>query len=188
MPVVLISTKELDQEELSWLDCLQKQIPKEFVLDYCKSILTSENIKHEDKNVKFIINNLYPDIRRVVNIMQKCSWNGELEIDEEKIVTNEKKILASTVEIVSVIEKGEYAKIGRHVNNIIEILAEHDVEYRNLYTELFFMKKMPAPAKIVVNKYSNDHQSCLVPHMHFMGMVFKMIKTLQEYRKAVMQQ
>jgi hypothetical protein len=29
VPVVLISTKELDQEELSWLDCLQKQIPKE---------------------------------------------------------------------------------------------------------------------------------------------------------------
>jgi len=165
-----------------------QQLPKKFVFDYCKNILVAENIKYEDKNIQFIINNLYPDIRRVVNIMQKCSWNGTLEIDEEVIITNEKKLLASVVEIISVIEKGEYAKIGRHINNIIELLAAQDIEYRNVYTDLFFMKKIPAPAKIVVNNYSNTHQSCLVPHMHFMGMMFEIIKVLQEYRKALSQQ
>jgi replication factor C small subunit len=161
-----------------------QQLPKEFVFDYCKSILTTESIKHEDKSIHFIINNLYPDIRRVVNIMQKCCWDGTLKIDEEAIVTNEKKLLASVVEIISVIEKGEYAKISRYINSIIELLAAQDIEYRNVYTDLFFMKRIPAPAKIVVNKYSNSHQSCLVPHMHFMGMLFEIIKALQEYRKA----
>jgi hypothetical protein len=48
------------------------------------------------------------------------------------------------------------------------------------------MSKVPAPAKIVVNKYANSHQNCLVPHMHFMAMVFDIIKVLQDYRKAVM--
>ena len=71
------------------------------------------------------------------------------------------------------------------LNLIVELLAEQDIEYRNVYTELFFMKKIPAPAKIVVNKYSNTHQNCLVPHMHFMGMVFEIVKTLQEYRRAM---
>jgi len=37
-----------------------------------------------------------------------------------------------------------------------------------------------------VNKYSNSHQGALVPSMHFMAMVFEMVKTLQDYRKAVM--
>jgi len=160
------------------------QLPKKFVFKYCKNILDIENIKYEDKNINFIINNLYPDIRRVVNIMQKCSWDGVLNIDKEMIVTNEKKLLASMVGIISVIEKGEYAKINRHINTIIELLSAQDVEYRNVYTELFFMKKIPAPAKIIVNKYSNSHQNCLVPHMHFMGMTFEIIKALQEYRKA----
>ncbi len=164
-----------------------QQLPKKFVFEYCKKILTEENIKHEDKNIQFIISNLYPDIRRIVNIMQKCSWNGTLEIDEEAISTNEKKLLASVVEIISVIEKGEYAKISNYINNIIELLAAQDIEYRNVYTDLFFMKKIPPPAKIVVNKYSNSHQNCLVPHMHFMGMMFEIIKTLQAYRKAVTQ-
>ena len=47
------------------------------------------------------------------------------------------------------------------------------------------MKKVPAPAKIVVNKYANEHQNCLIPHQHFMAMVFKIINALQAYKKAV---
>ena len=55
-----------------------QQIPKDFVLTYCKNILNNENIKHEDKDVMIIINNLYPDIRKIVNTLQKCSWEGIL--------------------------------------------------------------------------------------------------------------
>ena len=66
------------------------------------------------------------------------------------------------------------------------MLASQDLEYRNVYTELFFMKKIPAPAKIIVNKYANEHQGCLIPHQHFMAMVFAIIKALQSYKKAVM--
>jgi hypothetical protein len=81
--------------------------------------------------------------------------------------------------------KGEDKKIGGVVNFIVELLANQDIEYRNVYTEMFFMKKIPAPAKIIVNKYSNSHQNCLIPHMHFMGMVFEIIKSLQEYKKMM---
>ena len=48
------------------------------------------------------------------------------------------------------------------------------------------MEKFPAPAKIIVNKYANGHQGCLIPHQHFMAMIFEIIKALQDYRKAVM--
>ena len=161
-----------------------QQIPKDFVYDYCKNILESENIKYEEKSVKFVINNLYPDIRKVVNILQKCSWNGELEVSEEAVITNEKKLLSAVVEVISLLSKSEDKKIGNVVNFIVELLAAQDIEYRNVYTELFFMKKIPAQAKIIVNKYSNTHQNCLVPHMHFMGMIFEIIKSLQEYRRA----
>ena len=161
-----------------------QQIPKEFVLEYCKKILNGENIKHDDKSINFIINNLYPDVRRIVSTLQKCSWNGTLEVNEELIVTNEKKILSSVVEIISVLSKGEDSKISGSLNYIIDTLANQDIEYRNIYTDLFFMKKIPAPAKIIINKYSNSHQNCLLPHMHFTSMIFEIIKVLQEYRKA----
>lgn len=162
-----------------------QQIPKEFVVEYCKNILKQEKVEYEEKSIIFAVNNLYPDIRKIVNILQKCSWDGSLKVNEEAVITNEKKLLSSVVEIISLLSKGEDKKIGSIVNVIVELLAAQDIEYRNVYTELFFMKKIPAPAKIVVNKYSNSHQNCLVPHMHFMGMIFEIIKTLQAYRKAV---
>jgi replication factor C small subunit len=162
-----------------------QQISKEFVFDYCKTILLSEKIKHEDKDVSFIISNLYPDVRKIVNILKKCSYDGVLEVDEEAVKTNEKRIIASVTEIISYIEKNQESKIGRSVNAIIEILAVQDVEYRGIYTELFFHKKIPPPAKIIINKYSNSHQGSLIPHQHFMAMIFAMTKALGDYKKAV---
>ena len=162
-----------------------QQISKEFVFDYSKTILLSEKIKHEDKDITFIINNLYPDIRKIVNILRKCSYDGTLEVDEEAVTTNEKRVIASVTEIISYIEKNQESKISKAVNTIIEVIASQEIEYRGVYTELFFNKRIPAPAKIVINKYSNEHQGCLIPHMHFMGMIFQMTKVLGDYKRAV---
>ena len=162
-----------------------QQIPKELVFEYCQSILKSEQIDYIDKDVNFIINQLYPDVRRVVNILQRCSWEGKLVVDRDAVMTNERVLISNVVEIVSLIGKEEDKKIGPVVNKMVEILSSQDIEFRNIYTELFFMKKIPAPVKITVNKYSNSHQGCLIPHMHFMAMIFEIIKVLQDYRKAV---
>ena len=101
----------------------------------------------------FTISNLYPDIRRIVNILRKCSYDGKLEVDEESVTTNEKKVIASVTEIISYIEKNQESKIGRCVNAIIEILVVEEIEYRGVYTELFFHKKIPVPANVIINKY-----------------------------------
>lgn len=163
-----------------------QQIPKEFVLDHCKNILTKESIEYEEKDIDFIISNLYPDVRQIVSVAEKCSLQGKLIVTEDAVKTKEKKIIAMIFQIVGFIEKAENAKIGRIVTTLIEELKDEDFEYRNLYESLFFKDKFPLPAKVVVNKYSNSHQASLVPSMHFMAMIFEMIKSLQDYRKAVM--
>jgi DNA polymerase III delta prime subunit len=161
------------------------QIPKDYLMDYAKRILDSEKIIYEEKTVGLIINNLYPDVRKIVNTLQRNALNGKLDVTEESITTNEKKVMSLILQVISCLEKIEDSKIGGIVNLIIEILAGQELEYRNIYTELFFMDKIPTPAKIIINRYSNTHQNCLVPHMHFMAMVFEIIKALQSYRKAV---
>ena len=109
----------------------------------------------------------------------------KLIVDEKSVTTTEKIILSSVVEIVSSIEKDDKHKLGKSVNSIIELLSKHDIEFRGIYTNLFFMKNFPIPAKVIVNKYSNSHQNCLVPHMHFMAMVFEIIKALQDYKRML---
>jgi replication factor C small subunit len=161
-----------------------KQIPKEYVFDYGKKILLKENIDHNDKSLNLVINNLYPDVRKIVNVLQKCSWGGKLVVSEEAVITTEKKIISNIIEIISLIEKQETGKIGGCVNNIISLLGDYDLEYRGIFTELFFGTKIPAPAKIMVNKYSSTHQNSLDPKMNFMAMIFDIIKVLQDFIKA----
>jgi DNA polymerase III delta prime subunit len=162
-----------------------RQIPKEFIFDYCIKILMAEKIEYVDKDIKMIVNNLYPDVRKIVNVLQRSSWNGKLDVKEEAIVTSERKVTSFIVQIISLIEKGQDNKIGGVVTSIVDLIGEQQIEYRNVYSDLFFMDKVPAPAKIVINQYSNTHQNCLIPHMHFMAMVFNIIKSLQEYRRTV---
>jgi len=161
------------------------QIPKEYVLTYCKNILDAEKVEYVDDNIKIAIDNLYPDIRKIVNALQKSSWSGKLQISREDVITIEKKVIAFVLQIISCIEKNQDNKIGSSVSALVDILASQDLDYRSIYTELFFNNKIPAPAKILVNKYSNTHQNCLIPHMHFMGMVFEIVAALKEYRKMI---
>jgi len=161
------------------------QIPKEFILEYCQKILIAENITFEDKDIKLAINNLYPDVRKITNAIQRNSSDGKLDISIESVITTEKKIISFILQIISMIEKGQNSKIGNPVSAIIDILSQQDIEYRNIYSELFFNEKIPTPAKIVINKYTNSHQNSLVPHMHFMAMVFDIIKILKSYKMAV---
>jgi DNA polymerase III delta prime subunit len=160
------------------------QIPKNFVYDYCEKIMIKENIKFEKEDIQIAIDGLYPDIRKITNALQRSSWDGKLTISREQVITLERKIISFVLQIISDIEKAQDNKIGNCINSIIDLIASQNIEYRSIYTELFFNKKIPAPAKIQVNKYSNNHQNCLVPHMHFIAMIFEIIKTLKKYRKA----
>jgi len=162
------------------------QIPKEFVLRYCKTILEAEKVDYKDADIQVAITNLYPDVRKIVNALQRASWEGKLKLSEKDVITNERKIVTFIRQIISFIEKGQANKLGGVVNSIVEIVSIQDLEYRNVYTELFFGNNIPAPAKIIINKYSNGHQNALVPHMHFMAMIFDIINSLQAYRKAAM--
>jgi replication factor C small subunit len=161
------------------------QIPKDFILNYCKNILETEKIKYIDKDINFVINNLYPDVRKIVNALQKCSISGTLVANEDAVITIEKKITSSIMEIISFIEKDQVNFIGKNVGFIIDTIAQNDVEFRNIYVDLFYMDKIPVPVKIVINSYTNTHQNALVPNMHFIAMVFEIIKVLREYKKAV---
>lgn len=164
-----------------------QQLPKDFIVNYAKKILDSEDVKYDDETLMFIIDGLYPDVRKIINALQKASWDGKLEFDKKSVISSEKTIVANIVEIVGFIQRNENQKIGKAVGGIIDILKDEEVDYKNIYTTLFFMQNFPAPAKIVVNEYANKHQGCLIPHQHLVAMVYKIIKTLMEYKRMMTQ-
>ena len=160
-----------------------KQMSIEYVTDHCKKILETENVKFQEKDLNYVITNLYPDIRRIVNALQRCSVTGQLKVNKDVVLTTEKLIIGSTIEIVMAIRNGENNKIGKKVNEILKLISEKDIEYRSLYSALFYTKEIPPAAKIIINRYTNEHGACLVPNMHYMAMVFDIINCLNAYGK-----
>lgn len=160
-----------------------KQMPIEFVNNYCKSILEAEKIPYEEKDLKFIIESLYPDIRRVVNKLQQSSLSGSLVVNRNQTLSSEKSIISNIVEIINFIKNSEDHKINNNVSNIVKLLGEMDLDYRTIYSDLFFRNNIPSIAKIIVNKYSNSHSDSLLPPMNFMSCVFEIIQALQKYKQ-----
>jgi len=160
-----------------------KQMSIEFVTDYCKNILNSENITFDEKDLKFVVDGLYPDIRKIVNKLQQNSLSDRLIVNRNLSLSSEKTIISNVVEIISFIQAGQDHKINLIINNMIKLLGDLDLDFRTIYTNLFFRDSVPAIAKIIINKYSNSHADCLIPNQNFLAMVFEIVQSLQKYKQ-----
>ena len=158
-----------------------RQMPIDYIYSLTAKILEHENIKHSEDDLRYICESLYPDIRRTINTLQQNSMSGELKIDKSVILTTERKIITSILEIINFINSGQKNKIGSIISEMITLLNDRDIEYRRIYEDLFFRKEVPANCKIFINRYSNEHQKCMVPSMHFMSLVFDIVSTLTKY-------
>ena len=70
-----------------------KQMPIDFVVEYYKKILNAENIKYNEEDIRFVIDGVYPDVRKGVQILQQNSHSGTLKINKNLSLTNEKSIV-----------------------------------------------------------------------------------------------
>lgn len=158
-----------------------KRIPVAFIINYCNNILKSEKIKYKEKDLQFIIDQLYPDVRKIVSTLQRSSGSGTVKVNRDIALTSEKTLIAAVIEITNHIKNKQRHKINKEISVINNTLDKHDLEYRKIFYDLFKSPQIPVPAKIVVNKYSNTFQSCLVPQMHFTSMVMEIIQTVGLY-------
>ncbi len=159
------------------------KISEEFAFDYCKSILDAEEVEFEEDDVKLVIKTLYPDIRKVVNTIQKYTVKGKLKgISASKIITEEKKIIALIIELVESIGKdSEKSTINKNMSAIQKILmSDKEPDYRTIYDELF-KSVIPPWAKIKVNQYANQHQSSAIPPIHFAAMLWEILSAGKQY-------
>ncbi len=162
-----------------------KKIPTEFVENYTKTILENEKIKYDINDVKYLINSLYPDVRKIIGCLQRFSSDGLLNISKDSLLTNEKIVIAHTIEIISFIRNNEISKINIPINNILNIIQKDTIDFKQVYSTLFFEKNIPVSVKIIINKYSNENSSSLIQEMHFMAMIYEIIQALSAYLNSI---
>jgi len=159
---------------------------REFVRDYCFGILKDESIEFDEISVDKVMSVFYPDIRKIINTIQSRCVHGKLHIRGEDIASKEKLFRSYITELLEGIDKGNSQTINIAVQKAIKFFGENELDYRQVYQELFYDQNVPIWAKVIINQYTNSHLTAMIPSMHMMAMIYTITKAgkqLREMRK-----
>jgi len=162
-----------------------KTISVEFATKYCQTILDTEKVEYDVNNVSLVVKSLIPDVRKIVNTLQRNVVAGKLQgIDQNEITSIENKMIGHILQICQSLA-GPSAKnvINTKMTDIMTTFeTKGEPDYNAVYLKLF-NSKIPPWAKILVNKYSNAHATCAIPQCHFIAMIWEIIQVGVEYYK-----
>ena len=128
---------------------------KKEVAVHAKNILEKENISFDLDDLALVVTAGYPDLRKVINELQRMSINGKLTIDKDGMIHNEFKL-----QFLDAIRNGE--SIGTIRKMIADSnFTEYTELYRLLYDEVesFGVDKMP---EIIADISKGSYQDVLV--------------------------
>ena len=128
---------------------------KKEVAVHAKNILEKENISFDLDDLALVVTAGYPDLRKVINELQRMSINGKLSVDKDGMIHNEFKL-----QFLDAIRNGE------SISTIRKMVADSNfTEYTELYrllydeVESFGVEKMP---EIIADISKGSYQDVLV--------------------------
>ena len=128
---------------------------KKEVALHAKTILEKENVSFDLDDLALVVTAGYPDLRKVINELQRMSIDGKLSIDKDGMIHNEFKL-----QFLDAIRNGEsLATIRKMVAD--SNFTEYTELYRLLYDEVesFGVEKMP---EIIADISKGSYQDVLV--------------------------
>jgi len=163
-------------------------LPHEVIVNFCKDILDKENIKYELEDIQYIVNYIYPDVRKIIDTLQKFSSSGnKLVVDQKALVSLESNICSFFKDMIFNALNNKGGEVSNYMYKIVGIVKdhEHELDFRSLYENLFSIEDIPPYVKIQINKYANNHKNCLSSSMNFIGMIFDCLTSVKKYQKLV---
>ena len=162
-----------------------KKLTVDYITEFTKDVLRKENVTYTDDDLSFVISNLYPDVRKIISTLNTRSSSGTLTVNRSEMITEEKKVIAAFVDIIDGVMNGNGLNFSTNIDTISKLTSEKDLDYKSIYEVLFYERKIFAGAKIIINRYTNSHNDCMIPSMHFMAMVFECISVCKQYKNTV---
>lgn len=163
-----------------------KTMPAPFVMDFIRGILNKEGIQYDDNTIDITVKSLLPDVRKIVNTIQRNCLNGKLNvINKEQLITTENKVIGLIVNVCdSIGTQNQQVVPNSAFPTILSILKSDECpDLFKVYETLFNMENIPAWAKIKINEYANKHQSCFSQVHNFMAMCYDILNAGVYYQK-----
>jgi replication factor C small subunit len=150
----------------------QKDVVAEKILD----ILQKETVDFTFEQLAFVVNNYYPDIRKIINFIQQSVVDGKLVIADEKTVESDYK--------EKLLELLKTPKKSGVFNEIRQLVADASFSnYDEIYKYLFDNTSVFAKGKeaaVILDLADAVYQSSLVfeKEITFVASMQKVLKTL----------
>ena len=147
---------------------------KKEVAVHAKTILEKENISFDLDDLALVVTAGYPDLRKVINELQRMSINGKLTVDKDGMIHNEFKL-----QFLDAIRNGE--SIGTIRKMVADSnFTEYTELYRLLYDEVesFGVEKIP---EIIADISKGSYQDVLVvdKEINFIATVSNILGRIQ---------
>ena len=148
------------------------------IMKHIIKILTLENIKFKNEDVAFIVQSYAPDLRKIINVAQQSSVDGELTLARANSADHDYKI--KLVELLK-----QPAKIGIF-NEIRQLISDASFSnYEDVYKYLFNKVDDYSgnnAAEVILNLAEAVYQSSLVfeREITFVAAMHKIIETVKK--------
>ncbi|MGA1048624.1 MAG: AAA family ATPase [Minisyncoccia bacterium] len=146
---------------------------------HIKGILDKEKVGYELTDLKTILDDFYPDVRKIINFVQQNSTSGKL-----KIVKTQSASFDLKNKIIELI-KGSKTN-SKAFNEIRQLVNDAGTKvFEELYSELYNKVNEYAPNKetsIIIDIAEHIYQSSMVvdKEITFMACIAKIIKTVSK--------
>jgi replication factor C small subunit len=142
-------------------------LSKPLIAAHIADILTAENVTYHLKDVARIINEYHPDIRKIINVTQQNTINGELILTK----INTKFDITDVVKLIQ--GKDAFKSVRQYLvdNNI----SDFEPMYRALYDEL---GKDNGLITMTLAEYQFKHSTVTDKEINFMAMIASIINQL----------
>jgi replication factor C small subunit len=147
---------------------------KEEIAMFCKNILDQENIKYNLPDVVEIVKKLYPDIRKTVNLLQRCSARKTLIIDTKLFNTS-----TIAIEITNIIRESHKGNASREavkpIPSIRQIIADNNIkDFTEIY-RAFYDNFIGTKSTVIIADYLQKSITAPDKEICFMACVSKLL-------------
>jgi replication factor C small subunit len=142
---------------------------------YIVKILTAENIAYDMPTVATVVKEYYPDIRKIVNVVQQSSTGGKLELVKLQSANADVKN-----KMISILKSAKTNK--KAFNEVRQLVNDAGIKmYEELYTELYNKTSEYANEQdiaVIIDISESVYQNAMVvdKEITFMACIAKLLK------------
>ena len=161
------------------------KLNKSYIFNFCKNILDKEKIEYNDSDIHKIIDLFYPDVRKIVGIMQQNSLNNKLSTDMIS-GSNEDIIVGMLLDMVMKIVSNNDQESNMILMHISKYITNNYVDFIEVYKSFFNkLSYKCVPLKVIISRYLNLTTTSISPGMVFYEFIYD-VKATSSKLKSIL--